>query len=65
MSDFPDPKHEDLYAGIPPEVVVMAMEKVSQRFQFCDLENPIVQSIQQMSLIREAKSMMKGESTSW
>jgi hypothetical protein len=65
MAESPETNPQDLYEGVPPEFIVLAMEKVSQRFQFCDLENPVVQTIHQMSLIREAKNLMKGDSTAW
>ncbi|MES2308421.1 MAG: hypothetical protein V4507_06130 [Verrucomicrobiota bacterium] len=65
MPDSSEIPSADQYEGIPPEFVVLAMEKVSQRFQFCDLNDPIVQTIQQMSLNREATNLMKGESLPW
>lgn len=65
MPDSTQPEGVNLFGGLPEEYVAIAMEKVSQRFQFCDLEDPMVQSIYMMSVAREAQNLQKGEALPW
>lgn len=63
--DFSSPEAQVLFKGIPEEYIVLSMEKVVQRFQFCNLEEPMTQSFYVMSIAKEAERLSRGESLSW